>query len=217
MATKIKVSDLIKHPFKEIICDGYWDIQHILSELNINEYNLKGFDPNLFKIREIYDNPHQSDECSYRRLIFFRDKFCCLYGYTGDRGTSTVEFANKEIAEELRMYLATLEQISYSILDEEVILSDHYTTFVQDDDNGEFYYNIQNPEWGGNFSNKAENVYYVGDNNKLTHCMFIRTKFKRRGYEQIPPEDKRLIVELLEGDKKGEVIEADYWRIIFKV
>lgn len=214
MAT-VKLADLLKYPFKEVPFDGYWDIDHILTELRIDTYNLQGeINKSLFNIKKIYDNPHDSDESSYRYLLYFRGKFCCLYGYTGDRGTSTVEFASKEMAKELRNYFLNLEDITCSIIDEEFDLSDHYTTFFPHE--GDFFFHIQSPRWSGNFNEHAKNMFYIADTegNDLKPCTFVKYKTGRmQSWEEKTPDDKIIIVKLSDGTE----IEAGYHQLIFLV
>jgi hypothetical protein len=208
---KIKVSELLKYSFDEIPFDGCWQLENILSELQIDSYNII-VDNSLFKIKKIYDNPHGSDESSYRCLLFFKDKFCCLYGYTGDRGTSTVEFASDEMAKELRDYFLDLEQPKYSIIDDEIVLSDNYTTFFEHQ--GDFFYHIQTPRWSGAFDKRNTNMFYLADTegNDLKPCVFVRYKTEiKNSWDEKTPDDKIIIVKL-EDDTE---IEAQYNQLIF--
>lgn len=212
---QIKLSTLLSYPFIEIPFTGHWDIDHILTELNIDTYNIDGeIDLTLFKIKKIYDNPHDSDESSYRYLLYFNDKFCCLYGYTGDRGTSTVEFASNEMAIELRNYFFSLTKPTFSIIDDEFDLSDHYTTFFEHQ--GDFYYHIQSPRWSGKFHERTKNMFYVADADgyDLKPCTFVRYKTGRmQSWEEKTPDDKIIIVKLEDGTE----IEAKYNELIFLV
>ena len=225
---RIKLEKLLSHTFKEITCDTEYDIQHVTAEFRLRSDYFEGFDATLFKIKEIYNNPHDSDESSYRRLLYFKNKFCCVFGYTGDRGYTFVEFANREIANELRQYMESLLPEEYNIniiKDDEVELSDQYTTFVQDDEDGNLYYIIKNPAWGGNFDANDTNMYYaedaVADDDKYTliKCNFVKFKFdlRKTASWELKEDDKRIFVELTEGDKKGQIIEAEFYRVLFRV
>ncbi len=212
ISTKIKLSELINYPFEEINFDGAYEFEYILSKLNIISYEVDNekLDKTLFKIKNIYDNPHYSDENSYRYLLYFKDRFCCLYGYTGDRGTSTVEFASNEIAIELRNYFLSLIETEYSIIDEEFVLSDNYTNFFEL--GGKYYYHINNPRCSYCFHEEDDNLFYNKEDN-LEPCKFLRYKTKKQYWEARGLEDKIIIVRLNDGTE----VEAQYNELLFLV
>ena len=217
MNTNIKLKDLLNYPFKETTLDGLWELEHVINELGFEVYSLntENLDRSLFKIRIIYDNPHQSDESSYRYLLFFKNEFCCLYGYTGDRGRPCVRWASKEKANEFCLYLHSLEdryEKLVVITAEEVIdISDDYTTFSEKD--GIFYYSIDNPQWSFRFRGKVVDltVYYMDENETLHQALFVKLKTNKESYHE-NLEDKFMILET--ADKKQ--IEVPYGKVFLK-
>ena len=169
----------------------------------------------MFEIKKIYNNPGGSDEQSYRNLLFFKDKFCCIYGYTGDKGYSNLRFASEEQHKILKEYFVSLIEGRYNnevlYLDENIeinSLSDQYTKVIKIDN--ALYYNVENPQWSGVWGNN-NNMYYMNDDNELIKCKFVR--FKTNCYRNIfDDESKKMIIEI-----DGIEVESDYNRIIVKM
>ncbi len=215
MKNTISIKQLLRYPLKEVPLDGLWEIEHIIESFNLSLYSLseEKLDKSLFKIRNIYDNPHKSDERSYRSLLFFRGEFCCLFGYTGDRGRSTIEFSSQEKAVELFSYLSLLQEIEFPVISEdEYDISDDYTTFCEED--GVFYYIIDNAKWSCSFGKNmnSDNMLYVDDSGNMHKAKFIKFKTDKMSWEE-NPEDKFILIEL----ENNKQIEAPYYRVIFKV
>ncbi len=210
----VELADILNYDLKAIPFEGWYSIEHVMEALDVSYYdiNTEKIDKSLFLIKEIYDNPHESDEQSYRNLLFFRNKFCCIFGKSGDRGGIIVEFASNEIANELRFYLLSLEEKTYSIINEnEIDLSDDYTFFFEKD--GVFYYMIKKPKCSYCFG-KDTDLHYIRDKsgNDLVKCKFISFKNDKRNWEE-DEDDKFMNIKL----ETGEKIQAKYHRIVFSV
>ena len=197
LSTKISIEDIIKYPF-EICNDFQYSLDDIIQEFQIDEYNFdyQKMDTSLFLVKNIYNNPHDSDEQSYRKLLFFKNKPCCIFGYTGDRGTSYVDFFNKEIAKELYEYFLTLSinqpYDKVSILPQTVDLSDRYSILVQDSIDKDIYCHISNPKWSYVFGTNMKNLCYMDETTQL----IVPVEFvewvggKKQSYEETPEEQK---------------------------
>lgn len=211
---EIEVKKLIVYPFKEKeVC--FYDLEYIAEELNVPFFDMSEslFDETQFKIKVIYDNPHDSDECSYRNMLFFNGEFICIFGYTGDRGYNYVSFANYDVANKLRNYFHSLIQVGdlhVDILDESVDISDQYTTFV--DFGGEFYYQIKSPRWSFCLSPKVDNLYYIPsyDESTLLKAEFVRWKHKNES--SCSYEEKNDMILKVDGVE----VESDSIRVVFK-
>lgn len=209
---EIEIKKLAAYPFKKLKNIDLYNLEYICEDLGVSFYELNNhrFNPEIFDIREIYDNPHDSDESSYRYIMFFRGVFTCIYGYTGDRGSSYIGYANKEVADELRNYLFTLKNDdglpSINLLKDVVNLSDRYTQLVEFEDG--FYYHINSPRWSYCFETNVNNLYYI-ENDKVIKTEFVRWKHpKLNSWEK---EGNHMIIKV-----DGKETETDGSNLVFK-
>jgi len=209
---KVEYSHLLeissKLPKKEV---DIWDLETIIEELRLDYYNLDSdkFEKDLFEIREIYNNPHQSDENSYRSMLFFGGEFNCVFGYTGDRGSNFLEFKDLESFNKLYNYLLSLSREDRSDLISSknyIDLSDDYTNVLVLD--GDLYYNLKSPKWG--YYDKNKPLYELLSDTELVEVKFKRYKTDKSSWQE-KDDDKFIIVE-----KSGEEVEIPYYKVFQK-
>ncbi len=207
---KIKIKDLLNFNLPKIEID-LWTFSHLLEEWNINYYDINQdkFDTLKFKGFILYDNSSDSDEQSYRYLIYFEDKPCCVIGYTGDRGTFYSYFFSQEIALSLNNYFLSIindDNKLFELIEDDIDLSDSYTKLIVI--NGELYNYITSPKW--TFINTKKPMFRLEDDETLTPIKFIKFKSDKPSWQE-KEEDSFMIVEC-----KGEEVEVPYHRILFK-
>lgn len=191
----MSLNDILNYSFKQIGCKNITDIEIILEDMNIDDYyiDVDKFDNTSFSIEEIYNNT-LGGVISYRRLLYFKGEFCCIFGCSQD--VCTVIYANKKMADKLRNYLMGIYTRIEYIGDNEVFISDDYTTIIKYKNN--YYYNIICPY--KNMHN--EKLFYLDIvNDFLMECTFK---------EFI---DGKILVKLM----NGAIIETDYEKIIIRI
>lgn len=151
-------------------------------------------------------------------MLFFKGEFACLYGYTGDRGSSTVLFASKEQKLVIRAYFESLLEDSNDnsdIIEEELNLTDSYTVFFEQDD--EYYYHINSPYWSYSFNPDVKNLYYIEDDDSFTPVEFVQFKINPHtslySGETFKSENQFMTLKKTGGYK----FEVPFERVIFKV
>ena len=176
-----------------------------LSYFDIDESQ---FNKTKFIVYEIYDNPHDSDESSYRYLVQFEGKPNCIMGYTGDRGTFYCKFFSKNEGIKLHAYFSSIMTLSlnFEVLEEDEDLSDSYT--VPGIIDGHLYYHIRSPKNAG--INTKKPLYRLEDDESITPLEFVRFKTKKQSWEE--KEGDRFIIAKIDNKE----VEVPYYRLITK-
>lgn len=217
LTADITIEDILNYPFKTEKVD-VWELGKIMEEFQMDTYHIdeERFDPSLFILKKIYNNPHDSDEQSYRKLLYFNGEPNCIYGYTGDRGDTFLEFFSKEVAKELYEYLMTLNNAApydrVSILDKNVKLGDRYTLLIQDMVDKDIYCHILSPKWSYVFGTNMKNLCFMDEDTQL----IVPVEFvewvggKKQSWEE-KPEEQKIVYK-----RNGVKFSAGYEKFLIK-
>jgi hypothetical protein len=183
------------------------EFEKLINDLNIDYLDLDSekFNSKLFTYKVIYDNPHNSDEQSYRYILFFEGDACCIYGYTGDRGDFYSKYFSKKRYLKLYNYFTSLLDFTIDIIENEEELSDSYTnSFIL---NEILYSNLTNLDWSFVDLSKKD-IYRLNDDDSITSMKFIKFKVKKETLK----DDEKIIIANID----GKIEEVEFYKILIK-